>query len=116
MDFLNELKKLGIDTEDALERFSGNSDLYVRMLGKLPASVRGMDTMSAIESGNIEEAITRAHTIKGVTGNLSVTPLYDAYTKITNELRAGKPDAAKEILENILPVQKEILDCIEKQS
>lgn len=114
MNFLNELENLGVDTVDALERFSGNSSLYIRMVGKLPASISGLDVMSYIEGGDLQTAVTNAHTIKGVTGNLSVTPLYKAYTEIVNELRAGNPDKAKEILKNILPVQKKILDCIEQ--
>lgn len=116
MDILVELEKLGVNTQDALERFSGNRPLYIKMLGKFPASINGLEVMSSIEENDIEAAITRAHTIKGVTGNLSITPLYEAYTQIVNKLRAGNPQKAKEYLEDILPVQKEILDCIEKYS
>ncbi len=114
MDFLNELEELGVNTEDALERFSGNSSLYIRMIGKFPASINGLEVMPCIESGDLAAAVTNAHTIKGVTGNLSITPLFKSYTEIVNELRAGNADKAKEILNNILPVQKKILDCIEK--
>ena len=113
MDLLNELKNLGVDIDEGLERFSGNSSLYARMMGKLPSSINDLEVMSAIEANDIEAAITKAHTIKGVTGNLSVTPLYTAYTQIVNELRAGNGAAAKEILEKILPLQKQILECIE---
>lgn len=113
MDLLSELDRLGVNTEEGLERFSGNKALYAKMMGKFPASVNGLDVMPAIEADDIEAAITKAHTIKGVTGNLSITPLYTAYTQIVNELRAGNAAAAKEILEKILPVQKEILECIE---
>ena len=49
-------------------------------------------------------------------GNLSVTPLYEGYTKIVNDLRAGQPEPAKAELERILPIQKQIIDCIEKNS
>lgn len=114
MDLLSELEKLGVNTEEGLERFSGNKSLYARMIGKLPASVNGLEVMPSLEAEDVEAAITKAHTIKGVTGNLSITPLYTAYTQIVNELRAGNTAAAREVLEKILPVQKEILDCIEK--
>lgn len=114
MDILEELEKLGVNTQDALERFSGNRPLYIKMVGKFPASLKGLEVMPAIEDNDIEAAITNAHTIKGVTGNLSITPLYEAYTQIVNKLRAGNVQKAKEFLEDILPVQKEIIDCIEK--
>ena len=56
----------------------------------------------------------QTHTLKGVTGNLSLTPLYNAYTEITNLLREQKYDDARAALEKILPVQNDILSCIEK--
>lgn len=114
MDLLSELERLGVNTREGLERFSGNESLYARMIGKLPASVNGLEVMESIEAEDIEAAERKAHTIKGVTGNLSITPLYNAYTQIVNELRTGNTAEAKEILENILPVQQKILECIEK--
>lgn len=112
MDLISELKALGIDTEDALKRFSGNSDLYKRMIGKFPANAEGLEVMSYIKDGDYATAVSNAHTLKGVTGNLSITPLYNAYTEIVNSLRANEPEKAQELLENILPVQEKIIECI----
>ena len=39
MSLIDELKNLGIDTEEALGRFMGNASLYERMLGKLTSAV-----------------------------------------------------------------------------
>lgn len=112
MDLLSELEALDIDTEDALKRFSGNSSLYKRMIGKFPASVEGLDVLSFIKEGDLATAVSNAHTLKGVTGNLSITPLYTAYTEIVNLLRANEPDKARELLENTLPIQEKIIECI----
>lgn len=114
MDLINELEALGVNTQEALRRFSGNSALYVKMLGKLTAAINDMEVMPCIEKEDYEAAVTNAHTLKGVTGNLSLTPLYNAYTDITNLLRGEKYDEAKAALENILPIQDDILACIEK--
>lgn len=113
MSLIDELKDLGIDTEEALGRFMGNASLYERMLGKLTAAVSDNEVMPCFEAGNNDEALAKAHTLKGVTGNLSVTPLYSAYSDIVSLLRAGKPDEAKAQLELILPVQDKIIACIE---
>ena len=56
----------------------------------------------------------KAHAIKGTAGNLSITPVYAAYTTITDMLRAGKPEEARAALTEILPVQKQIIECIGK--
>lgn len=113
MSLIDELKDLGINAEEALERFMGNASLYERMLGKLTAAVKENEVMPCFDAGNNEEALAKAHTLKGVTGNLSVTPLYSAYSDIVSLLRAGKPDEAKAQLELILPVQDKIISCIE---
>ena len=44
-----------------------------------------------------------------MTGNLSLTPLYEAYTKIVDLLRMGNVEEANRIYLEVLPVQEEIL-------
>jgi len=114
MSLLNELENLGVDVNDALKRFMNNSSLYEKMLGKLVATVKNMEVMSFLDSGDTEKATANAHTLKGVMGNLSITPLYEAYNEIVALLRGNEPDKAKSVLEDILPVQKNIINCIEK--
>lgn len=114
MDLISELQALGVNTHEAVERFNNNSALYVKMLGKFTGAVEGLEVMPYLESGDLEKAVTNAHTLKGVTGNLSLTPLYKAYTDIVALLRANDPDKAKQILSDILPVQSDIIACIEK--
>ncbi len=54
------------------------------------------------------------HTIKGVTGNLSLTPLYETYSEIVRLLCAGKPEEAKHVMQEKRPVWEAIVACIEK--
>lgn len=114
MSMITELKDLGANTEEALGRFLNNEALYERMLKKLPDSMKSGQVMEAIESGNIDGAIETAHTMKGVLGNLSITPLYEAYTKIVALLREGNPAEAKSILTESLPLEEKVIACIEK--
>lgn len=114
MGLMEELKELNVNTEEALVRFMNNASLYERMLLKLPKNIEDLDVLSYIDSGDYNAAVTNAHTIKGVVGNLSLTPLYTAYTEIVNLLRAEKPQEARQILVDTLPIQEEILNCIKK--
>ena len=116
MDLITELKEHDVNTEEALARFMNNSELYVRMLGKFPAAVKDADVSAHFNAKDYETAVSTAHTLKGVTGNLSLTPLFKAYTEIVALLRAGEPDKAEAILKEILPVQEKIIACIEKHS
>ena len=109
-----ELRELGIDLDEALERFMGKQSLYDRMLSKLPKAVKDYQVMEHFINKDYTAAVENAHTLKGVTGNLSVIPLYKAYTEIVDLLRANDPEPAQKILEDILPVQEKIIAYIEE--
>lgn len=112
----DELNALGINVDEALERFMGKQSLFERMLNKLPKAVHDYGVLEYFISKDYETAVANAHTLKGVTGNLSVEPLYNAYTEIVNLLRADKPDEAQKILENVLPRQEKIIAYIEENA
>ena len=114
MSMLDELKDLGVNIEDALQRFMNNSALYEKMLGKLVSNVKDIEVLPSLEAGDYSAACDAAHTLKGVMGNLSIIPLYKNYTQIVNLLRDNDPDEAKKLLLETLPVQEEIIACIEK--
>lgn len=116
MDLIEELKELGVNTDEALGRFMQNSELYVKMLGKFPAAVKDANVSAHFAEKDYEAAVATAHTLKGVTGNLSLTPLFKAYTEIVALLRAGDNDTSEAMLKEILPVQEKIIACIEKHS
>lgn len=116
MGLLDELKTYDVNIDEGLERMMGNSSLYERMLIKFVKVMNDLEVDPDFDNNDYAEIIEKTHTIKGASGNLSVTPIYKAYTEIVDLLRGDKPDEAKEVLRNILPVQKEILACIEKYS
>ena len=112
MSLLNELQVFGVDIQDGLKRFVNNAALYEKMLKKFPGASGDLPVLVHFESGNLEAALANAHTLKGMTGNLSLTPLFNAYTDIVALLRESKPDQAKALLVSILPTQEKILACI----
>lgn len=114
MGLIEELKSLGVDTDDALVRFMDNSALYERMLKKLPKVIEDAPVMPYVESGDLDTALSNAHTLKGVVGNLSITPLYNNYTEMVSLFRDDKSDKAKALLADTLEIQRDIIDCIKK--
>lgn len=114
MSMLDELKELDVNVDEALHRFMNKTALYEKMLMKLPGMMQGEKLMETIDAGDINGAIEIAHTLKGVLGNLSITPLFEAYTKIVALLREDKPDEAKEILADSIPIEEKVVVCIEK--
>ncbi len=112
MNTAERLKEYGVNVPEALERFMGNEKFYLVTLKKFPASVETHEVREKITSGDQSTAIANAHTLKGVTGNLSMTPLYEAYVEIVQSLKIGENKKALDRLDGILPLQEKIINCI----
>lgn len=114
MALLEDLKTLGVNTDEGLERLGGNSALYERMLVKFLDVIENSSVQPDFDNDNYDDVIEKAHAIKGVSGNLSLTPIYKTYTDVVALLRAGEPEKAKEELVKVMPVQNDIVNCIKK--
>lgn len=114
VDLLEELEDLGVNVDEGEERLMGNEALYTKMLGMFAKMMRTSAVDPDFNSDNCDDMIEKTHAIKGAAGNLSITPIYEAYSEIVSLLRAHKPEQAKEKFEKILPLQTEIVNCIEK--
>lgn len=114
MSLIEEIRELGADTDDALARFMGNSGLYEKMLKKLPKVVEDSPVLSFARAGDFETATSNAHALKGVTGNLSLTPLFEKYTLMIELFRSAKNDEAIALLNETLDIQRSFLDVIAK--
>lgn len=114
MNLFEELRALGVDVDDGVKRIMGNEKLYKKLLGSFVKMINEQALSPDFDTTDCTEAIEKAHAIKGTAGNLSLTPIYESYSEILNLLRGGKPDEAKAVLEKIIPIQKDIISCIEQ--
>ena len=84
---IDELKALGADTAEGLTRCMNNEDFYLRMV-KMALEDDGFEKLEeAIQKHDLDEAFERAHSLKGVLGNVSLTSLLKPIEEITEELR-----------------------------
>lgn len=115
MSLFDELKDLGVNVDEGMERLMGNASIYEKMLGKFVKMIKDSSiSMEDFGCTDCTEIIEKAHAIKGASGNLSVTPIYESYTEVVNLLRSNEPEQAKQVFEKNLPIQDEIIKCIEK--
>lgn len=114
MDLLEELSNEGVDIIGGLQRLGGKADFYTKMLLRVPSLIMEKPITTELIQSDFALAVENAHALKGVAGNLSVTPLYESYSKIVTLLRENNSVAASAELEKILPVQQRILSIIEK--
>ncbi|MBU5625989.1 Hpt domain-containing protein [Oscillibacter sp. MSJ-2] len=73
-----------------MSRFLGNEEMYLRFLHMLFQDDNLQKLGQALERGDLTAAFEAAHTLKGVTGNLGLTPLYEAVCVIVEPLRDRK--------------------------
>lgn len=105
----------GIDVDDALARFMGNESLLDRFLNKFPADVNYQKLVDAVAAGAQEDALTASHTLKGVSGNLSMQELYDLTARQVAAMRAGDWQGAFAMMDQISPVYEKIISAITAQ-
>ena len=84
---IQALKDLGVNTQEGMTRCLNNEQFYFRLINKAMADP-GFDKLKdALEAGDLDTAFELAHALKGVTGNLALTPLFNPLSEMTEMLR-----------------------------
>ncbi|BDF69187.1 hypothetical protein CE91St41_01680 [Oscillospiraceae bacterium] len=86
--FKDKFEAYGGDYEGTMARFMGNEAMYRKFLGMLFQDQNLQKLGDALEGGDMQAAFEAAHTLKGVVGNMGLTPLYQAVCAIVEPLRA----------------------------
>ena len=105
---VENLKAIGVNTDEGLARCMNNEQFYLMLVGKVLNDDSIERLNNAIKSGNLDEGFEIAHSLKGVLGNLSLTPLFDAVVEITELLREKTPIDYSPYMEKILSLEKEL--------
>lgn len=98
---IDNLKALGANTDEGLARCLGKEDFYLRMVSMALADDGFERLRTAVESGNFKEGFERAHALKGVLSNVSLTSLAAPISEITEELRAQNEIDYSDLLDRI---------------
>jgi HPt (histidine-containing phosphotransfer) domain-containing protein len=77
----------GGNYKETMGRFMSNHKMYRRFLDMLFQDENMKRLGEALEQGNLNEAFEAAHTLKGVAGNMGLTPLYESVCRIVEPLR-----------------------------
>ena len=88
-DIKEVFQKYGADYETTMSRFMCNEQLYLTILAMLPRDENLHKLDRALQSHDFPTAFDAAHTLKGMAGNLGLTPLYQTICAIAEPLRNG---------------------------
>ncbi|MCI9243304.1 MAG: Hpt domain-containing protein [Lawsonibacter sp.] len=91
---------LGGDYEEVLNRLYSEA-LVRKFIGKFSSDPSFQLLSDSLKAGSYEEAFRAAHTLKGVSQNLSFTKLYQSSHEITEALRTANYDLAVQLLPHV---------------
>lgn len=115
MTMIEELQSLGVDVQEGIERVMGDESLYGMMIDMFVDAVRDNPVdINGFSADNLEALANQIHMLKGITGNLSMTPLFDRYTRTLGLLRNNQGAEAQAEYLQLVPIQKAIIDCIKR--
>ncbi|NLU23596.1 MAG: Hpt domain-containing protein [Clostridiales bacterium] len=89
---ITKLNGAGISYDEGLRRFANKPELYQKYLVKFFDDPTFRDLGACLVSGRYEEAFRCAHTLKGMTGNLSMTDFYCGICKLVEVLRSRQTE------------------------
>lgn len=106
------LEEAGVDVAEASARFMNNDALLTRFLLKFPQDQNVPALRQALAAGDTEAAFAAAHTLKGVAGNLSMKEIYSQASLVTELLRGGDLDGARQQMPALEAAYGRVTDAI----
>ncbi len=113
MSKIDELKEFGVNTEEGLGRCFGNEDFYLRLVRMIPNDANFEALKEKVAAGDLTGGFEAAHALKGAVGNLSITPIFEPVSELTEMLRARTGDDYTKLVNEVLrqrDILKEILE------
>lgn len=110
-DLIKKLGDYGADVAGIVDRFMGDEKLYQKCLVSFMQDGNFEQLRQAIEDDDIPSAFEAAHALKGVTGNMGVTPMYRKVCDIVEKLRIGQLEGVAADYEDLMS-HKEAL-CVQ---
>ena len=84
---IENLRQYGANVDEGFQRCVNNEQLYLTLVNRFLNQNTFPDLKAAVLDHDLEKAFHIAHSLKGVIGNLSLSPLYDVIYQLTELLR-----------------------------
>ncbi len=96
------LEAYGVDIERTLKRFVGKESLMLMFMKELPNDECMPAVLAAREKGDTEAFKAAVHSLKGLSGNLGLTPLFDVTAALMTALREDNKDESERLYPMVL--------------
>lgn len=106
---LDDLRSMGVNVDEALKRCLDNEEFYFKMIDKCLNDDNFARLGQALDDGDMDQAFEYAHAIKGVVSNLSLTPLQEKISELTDLLRAHAQTDYSDLYASLIKLKEEML-------
>ncbi len=111
---IDAMKEFGANTEEGVARCINNEGFYLKLVKKIPTDKNFDELKNAIEAQDLERAFEAAHALKGVLANLSLTPILEPVSEMTEHLRSREQMDYSSYLETIAKKKDELTALCEE--
>lgn len=110
----SQLVEAGVNVDSVMERFMHNDALLERFMRKFKDDPNYRELLDAVEKQDNGRAFTASHTLKGVSGNLSLIALQKQIDEQCEHFRAGNFEAGAALMPKVTEEYERITAAIEK--
>jgi HPt (histidine-containing phosphotransfer) domain-containing protein len=105
-----------INFDEGTKRVMNNVKLYVKLLTKFKTDTNLDELLALLEAGDYEKAQGAAHTLKGVSANLSLAELFKQTLELETQIKAKlvNPDQISKVKTTFAETIKKIDKVIEE--
>ncbi len=87
---IEALRSWGCDIDAAMGRLLGDEELFLELSHRVADGDECGRLTQAVEAGDAKESFEVAHMLKGMLGNMGMTPIYRPVCEIVDRLRGGQ--------------------------
>ena len=99
---IESLRNWGANVDEGLGRCLNNESFYLMLINKGMKDAPFDKLKEAVEAGDLDKGFDIAHSLKGMTANLALTPICKPIEKITELLRSRTKTDYAPLLEEIM--------------
>ncbi|MCI1723705.1 MAG: Hpt domain-containing protein [Lachnospiraceae bacterium] len=112
-ELLDRLQDWGCNIPEGMNRFLQDKDLYVKCLKSFVTDESFARLSDDLKNREFKGAFEDAHTLKGVSANLSLTPMYEAICRVVEDLRNGPTENLDEDVKEFEKTHQKYLSIME---
>jgi len=103
----------GLDVKKGLSIVSNNKAVYARLLQSFARNAFCDQLIDAINGGDMELVRQKAHSLKGVAGNMYMNELFELSRSIEADIKDGQPlSISDDIVTQIINANKQTMNSV----